>query len=234
MLSHSQIWTAIDRLAERNELTPSGLARRAGLDPTTFNRSKRVAADGRERWPSTESVAKILQATSTPIGDFLGLLGGRMRRARTEAALRQVPLLGLAQAGAGGFFDDGGFPAGQGWDQIEYPGPGGDGAYALEVTGDSMLPLYRDGDIIIVSPAATCRRGDRVVVKTAEGRGDGQGTAAEDRQGDRACLAQPGPSQPHTGTGRYRMDGAHRVGEPVAERPGLAWQRSDATIPPSF
>ncbi len=169
MLSHSQIWTAIDKLAERNELTASGLARRAGLDPTTFNRSKRVAADGRERWPSTESVAKILQATSTPIGDFLGLLGGRTRRARTEAALRQVPLLGLAQAGAGGFFDDGGFPAGQGWDQIEYPGPGGDGAYALEVTGDSMLPLYRDGDIIIVSPAATCRRGDRVVVKTTEG-----------------------------------------------------------------
>ena len=169
MLSHSQIWTAIDKLAERNELTPSGLARRAGLDPTTFNRSKRVAADGRERWPSTESVAKILQATSTPIGDFLVLLGGRTRRARAEAALRQVPLLGLAQAGAGGFFDDGGFPAGQGWDQIEYPGPGGDDAYALEVTGDSMLPLYRDGDIIIVSPAATCRRGDRVVVKTTEG-----------------------------------------------------------------
>jgi len=169
VLSHSQIWTAIDKLAERNELTASGLARRAGLDPTTFNRSKRVAADGRERWPSTESVAKILQATGTPIGDFLGLLGGRMRRARTEAALRQVPLLGLAQAGAGGFFDDGGFPAGQGWDQIEYPGPGGDGAYALEVTGDSMLPLYRDGDIIIVSPAAACRRGDRVVVKTTEG-----------------------------------------------------------------
>ena len=32
-----------------------------------------------------------------------------------------------------------------------------------------MLPLYRDGDTIIVSPAATVRRGDRVVVKTVEG-----------------------------------------------------------------
>ncbi len=169
MLSHGQIWAAIDRLAERKKLTASGLARRAGLDPTTFNRSKRVAADGRERWPSTESLAKILQATGTSIGEFLGLLGERPRRARTEASLRQVPLLGLAQAGAGGFFDDGGFPAGQGWDQINYPGPNGDGAYALEVTGDSMTPLYRNGDVIIVSPSADCRRGDRVVVKTTEG-----------------------------------------------------------------
>lgn len=169
MLSHGQIWAAIDKLAERNQLTASGLARRAGLDPTTFNRSKRVAADGRERWPSTESLAKILEATGTAIGDFVGLLGERTRRARKEVSLRQVPLLGLAQAGAGGFFDDGGFPAGQGWDQISYPGPNGDDAYALEVTGDSMLPLYRDGDVIIVSPSTDCRRGDRVVVKTHEG-----------------------------------------------------------------
>ena len=60
MLSHDRIWQAIDRLAEEHDLTASGLARKAGLDPTTFNRSKRVAADGRPRWPSTESIAKIL------------------------------------------------------------------------------------------------------------------------------------------------------------------------------
>ena len=39
-------------------------------------------------------------------------------------------------------------------------------AYALEISGDSMLPAYRDGDVIIVSPAAPVRRGDRVVVRT--------------------------------------------------------------------
>ena len=53
MLSHDKIWAAIDRLAERHQLTPSGLARRAGLDPTSFNKSKRIASDGRMRWPST-------------------------------------------------------------------------------------------------------------------------------------------------------------------------------------
>ena len=32
-----------------------------------------------------------------------------------------------------------------------------------------MLPLYRDGDILIVEPDAQVRRGDRVVVKTGTG-----------------------------------------------------------------
>ena len=82
---------------------------------------------------------------------------------------RACPLIGLAQAGAGGFFDDGGFPAGQGWDEVDFPGVGDEHVYALEVTGNSMLPLYRDGDTIIVSPDATVRRGDRVVVKTHDG-----------------------------------------------------------------
>src|SRR6266404_5715861 len=53
MLTHGQIWTALDRLAERSGLSPSGLAKSAGLDPTTFNKSKRITSDGRERWPST-------------------------------------------------------------------------------------------------------------------------------------------------------------------------------------
>ena len=64
MLSHSQIWTALDRLAARAGLSPSGLAKKSGLDPTTFNKSKRITPDGRPRWPSTESVAKALDATA--------------------------------------------------------------------------------------------------------------------------------------------------------------------------
>ncbi len=168
MLSHGRVWEAIDRLAADNDLSTSGLARKAGLDPTTFNRSKRVAADGRERWPSTESLSKILQATGTDVGEFLGIVGNGGFGESRAPAFRGVPLLGLAQAGAGGFFDDAGFPAGQGWDEIDFPGSG-DNVFALEVTGDSMLPLYRDGDTIIVARDTAVRRGDRVVVKTREG-----------------------------------------------------------------
>ena len=42
-------------------------------------------------------------------------------------------------------------------------------AYALEISGDSMEPVYRDGDTVIISPEANIRRGDRVVVKTKDG-----------------------------------------------------------------
>lgn len=168
MFSHDRIWAAIDALAQRHSLSVSGLAKRAGLDPTTFNKSKRYAADGRARWPSTESLAKIMEATGASLDEFMTLVHGRAVNA-AGAAMRSIPLLGFAQAGAGGFFDDGGFPVGQGWDVVEFPIGPDDAVYALEVSGDSMLPLYRDGDTIIVAPGAAIRRGDRVVVRTKDG-----------------------------------------------------------------
>jgi phage repressor protein C with HTH and peptisase S24 domain len=79
LLTHEQIWSALDRLAARASLSPSGLARRAGLDPTTFNKSKRVTADGRERWPSTESVAKALAAADASIDTLVELMGDGVR-----------------------------------------------------------------------------------------------------------------------------------------------------------
>lgn len=166
MLSHEKVWDAIDALAARNSLSPSALARRAGLDPTTFNRSKRVAGDGRLRWPSTESIAKILAATGARLDEFFNGAG-----ASPDAlpAQRTVPLLGLAQAGAGGFFDEGGYPVGTGWDEVAFPAGTAQAVFALAVSGDSMLPAYRDGDVLIVSREASVRRADRVVVRTRDG-----------------------------------------------------------------
>ncbi|MGI9484124.1 MAG: S24 family peptidase [Hyphomicrobiales bacterium] len=167
MLNHKQVWTAIDRLAARHDLSVSGLARRAGLDATSFNKSKRKTPDGRERWPGTESISRILQATGATLEQFAAL--AETAGQTHERAHGTVPLIGLAQAGGGGFFDDAGFPVGSGWEQIAFPGKSDENAYALEISGDSMAPLFRDGDIIIVSPAAEVRRGDRVVVKTHDG-----------------------------------------------------------------
>jgi phage repressor protein C with HTH and peptisase S24 domain len=193
--NHESVWSAIDALATRHGLSPSGLARKSGLDPTAFNPSKRYGNDKRPRWPSTESIAKVLAATGESLDAFVGLaqrrekiaargpeknaspgikLGANRPRAFKGGSvlgipIRPLPLLGFAQAGVGGFFDDGGFPEGQGWDEVAFPGVSDESAYALQVTGDSMLPLYRDGDIIVVSPSARIRRGDRVVVKTTGG-----------------------------------------------------------------
>ena len=165
MLSHERVWAAIDALAARHSLSASGLARRAGFDSTAFNISKRHSPEGRPRWPSTESLAKIMLATGAALEDLFDAIRGPdgVRR------IASVPMRGFAQAGAGGFFDDAGFPVGDGWEQVELPGGADEGSYALRVQGDSMLPLYREGDILIVRHGVTVRRGDRVVVKTVAG-----------------------------------------------------------------
>lgn len=165
MLKHADIWAAIDALARDHGLTASALARRAGLDPTTFNKSKRITREGKPRWPSTESVAKVLEATGASLGDLLGHIDSSHR----PRGAAHLPLIGFAQAGDRGYFDDAGYPVGGAWDEIPFPEVGDPNAYALEVSGDSMEPLYRDGDRVIVSPAASVRRGDRVVVRTHEG-----------------------------------------------------------------
>jgi phage repressor protein C with HTH and peptisase S24 domain len=164
MLTHTQIWRAIDGLAARHGMSPSGLAKLAGLDPTTFNKSKRGSANGKLRWPSTESLAKVLLATGSGLEEFVALVAEK-----GTVRARMVPLIGMAQAGSSGYFDDAGFPAGSGWEDIAFPEIADAHCYALEISGVSMLPVYRDGDRILVSPQGSLRRGDRVLVKTRAG-----------------------------------------------------------------
>lgn len=164
-LSHGQLWKAIDGLARREGISASALARRAGLDATSFNPSKRFGPGDppRPRWPSTESLTRVLQATGLSLGEFAALARDAPERAAT------VPMLGMAQAGQDGFFDDAGLPVGDGWEQTELPRPK-DTLLSLRIAGDSMVPLYREGDRVIVDrEAADVRRGDRVVVRTAGG-----------------------------------------------------------------
>src|SRR3546814_15944683 len=101
MLEHQSVWRAIDRLAARYNLSPSGLARQAGLDPTTFNKSKRITKDGKQRWPSTESLAKVLNATGASAGEFAGLIEDPQKVER----LRRRTKLRLASAAKPGSFD---------------------------------------------------------------------------------------------------------------------------------
>ena len=167
MFSHKQVWAAIDTIAERYGFSSSGLAKKSGLDPTSFNPSKRIGPDGRPRWPTMESIARVLNAAGAPVEEFMDLLSGRKGQA---PRLKQIPMLGFAKAGKGGFFDDSGFPSGNGWEEIDVPGVTDTTAYGLEITGNSMEPVYREGDTIIVSPGATVRKGDRVVVRTSDGQ----------------------------------------------------------------
>ncbi len=171
MLTHENIWHAIDRLAASFGYSASGLAKQAGLDPTSFNKSKRFSSDGKPRWPSTESVSRVLAATGATMSDFLALMDGD-NTLSTIPRPGFIPLIGFAQAGADGFFDEDGYPAGDAWDEVKFPDSDNSdisGTYALEISGDSMEPLYRNGDVLVLSRDATVRRGDRVVLRTTKG-----------------------------------------------------------------
>lgn len=170
MFQHSEIWIAIDRLANTAGYSTSGLAKKAGLDPTSFNKSKRMSPEGKPRWPSTESLAKILAVTNVTMNDFTTLI--HIENPQQPAQKPTIPVVGCAQAGQNGYFDDAGYPQGEGWDYVDLPGltPKDQSTYALEISGDSMEPLYRNGDIIVVSPEGNIRKGDRVIAKTSDGQ----------------------------------------------------------------
>lgn len=171
MLTHENIWHALDRLAASLGYSASGLAKQSGLDPTSFNKSKRFSSDGKPRWPSTESISRVLDATGATMSDFLSMMDGDDT---INVSVRSgfIPLIGFAQAGADGFFDEDGYPTGDSWDEVKFPehdGANASGTYALEISGDSMEPLYRSGDVLVLSRDAKIRKGDRVVVRTAKG-----------------------------------------------------------------
>ncbi len=163
MLTHNQVWGAVDRIAARYNFSPSGLAKAAGLDPTTFNKSKRVTPDGAHAGPRPNPSPRCwTQPAPISTSSFRCLprnrsvrrsrAADRICRGRRRRFLRRQRLSGRQRLGRNQAAD-----------------VDDDHAYALEVSGNSMEPLYRKGDILVVSPAAPLRKGDRVVLKTKDG-----------------------------------------------------------------
>lgn len=84
MFNHNEIWAAIDCLAKENNCSTSGLAKKAGLDPTSFNKSKRFSKEGKPSWPSTETISKILFATNTQMIDFINMMKDNTERQNND------------------------------------------------------------------------------------------------------------------------------------------------------
>ncbi|WP_420549047.1 S24 family peptidase [Curvivirga sp.] len=172
MLKHDQLWRALDRYADHYGMTSSGLARHAGLDPTSFNPSKRQTKEGKPRWPSTESIGKVLEATGGTMVEFVSYL-----QDVPGAVLSQdIPFLSFEEAhdllqkeGDEGLFDDHGFPIRENWDFMVYPDVNDAEAFGIEVTNDDLAPVYRTGTVLVMSPNASIRRLDRVLLCMANG-----------------------------------------------------------------
>jgi phage repressor protein C with HTH and peptisase S24 domain len=163
MLTHEQIWRGVDRLALRNGLSPSGLAKRAGLDPTTFNKSKRVTQDGKQRWPGTESLSKILEATQTSMADFVALIDEMpaSQSRHSDLKLKSIRVSKITDTS----FDASGFPIDGDWEEVEFPAIDDPRAYMVELDRDLAQEFCRPGSILVISPSSSVRRHDRVMAK---------------------------------------------------------------------
>ena len=170
--THDWIWQAIDSLASRQGLTPSALAKLAGLDPTTFNMSKRFSPEGRPRWPSTESIAKVLEATGTPLDDFASLDVGSNSASSIMAGaeLSGVPVVGEVRDAAVGGLGDGKLIQLSAARSARNAAARAAARFAVSIADNSLEPAYSQGNTLIVSIAEAARSGDRVLVQPLQGQ----------------------------------------------------------------
>ncbi len=173
-MKHEDVWRALDTLAAEKGLSPSGLARAAGLDPTTFNRSKRRTHAGL-RWPSTESLSRVLHATGASLEAFTALVGGARvlsaGRQHPRGGPRHLPVLPLSRLGETRLFDGAGYPVRENWDETEVPQPADPHGYAVRIDSAQLEPVFRKDGMLIVSPDSTPRPGDRVLLHSEADNG---------------------------------------------------------------
>lgn len=164
-MKHEDVWYAIDTLATNYGVSTSMLAKLAGLDPTTFNKSKRIGKDGKKRWPSTESLAKVMEVTGCGITDIVPLIE---EKSDIEC---YVPLLDGKQLRNKSLFDvDGNVIDNEGkLDGLDMTSFSGNASFAFEVGGDELRPFYYNGDVLIISSQASIRKGDKIIIKKIDG-----------------------------------------------------------------
>ena len=156
MFNHEDIWNAIDALAEANGFSPSGLAKEAGLDPTTFNKSKRQTAEGKLRWPSTESLSKVLFITQTTLEEFLSLISDQ----RIHHSDWEIPyaddkdIQNLFSQGDVDHISD---------SFMLFP-DGRDNIVCLDVQSAAFEPHYKKGTALILDTKPNIRRHDRLFI----------------------------------------------------------------------
>jgi len=156
MLSHKKIWSAIDKIAKEASLTPSGLAKKAGLDPTSFNKSKRIGKGGKLRWPSTESLYKILKVLNKDLSYFSSLV--------EPESFSEVAIIGSVNNDSLGFAEDSNQA-----EKLAFPRALGNDDIAIKIKGYSLEPIYRNNDILIASKKDNCfSEYDRVIIQTKE------------------------------------------------------------------
>lgn len=139
---------------------------------------EKMPSDIRQQYESTESenqkwrqIARNLIDKKVSVKRFGALLArnklGTEQSKSTLAAGRLVPVINKVSAGYPADFDDMDYPVGIADDYIRCPDLHDPNAFAVRVVGDSMEPRFREGDIVIFSPAAEVHNGDDCFVRFA-------------------------------------------------------------------
>lgn len=160
------------RLEAALELSPGSLAEAAELQ-TTPKRVRDELVEKREQAEAARQLAALLRGAG-PGGLDRAFHSGALEKLveriapsgdaqvgeRVEALLpRAVPLINLVPAGRAAEFTDLGYPARVADSYVPAPELGDPDAFAARITGDSMEPEYREGDVVIFSPVRDVRSG---------------------------------------------------------------------------
>lgn len=162
-MQYEQVWDAVDKLARLNGLSPSGLAKKAGLDATTFNKSKRVRPDGKKRWPSLDSINKIISACNISFEQFYNLIDEELQ----PESLNGVPYIKYSELEKGiTVLND--EPQTDNWARKNFPATTA-GLYAIELDNSEYEPFYRRSSTLIAAKNSEICKGNRVIVFLKKG-----------------------------------------------------------------
>lgn len=129
-------------------LTQRELAQRAGLSETYLSKLENDAIPN----PSFHVVERLAEAAGLSIPTFLGL--------DTVQLTRKVPFLDWVQAGGWTGINPSPYP--EEFIETDLTAPH---LFALRVKGDSMEPVFHEGEVILVNPDLECEPGNYCIAK---------------------------------------------------------------------
>ena len=136
-------------------LSQAEVARRLGWSPPNYARIEK----GRIT-PSFKSLEAIAGALEVPLAALTA----------DRSLAEEVPVIAFVSAGPGVEFTDQGYPAGGGMYFLPRPPQFTDpNGFGVEVSGDSMVPKYEDGQVVMVDTRKRPVSGDYAVVGLMNG-----------------------------------------------------------------
>ncbi len=164
-MESDEIWNAIDKLAKINNMSPSAMAKKAGLNSTTFNKSKRIGPDGKKRWPSFESINKLIVAFNISLLDFYNIANPKNPNQNTLWP-NLLPVCNYSNL-KNEKIEQNTFVTSD-WPKTAFPGRD-ENLYMLELDISNFEPFYNNGSNLIISKHTDIRKNDMVIIISKNG-----------------------------------------------------------------